>query len=171
MPEALGIDIGRVIIDGDKAREDTAFFLENYLLTPEMEGAFDAIARLVKERFRERTYLISKAGPRTQHKTMEWLAYHNFHDITGTRPGNVHYCLTRVGKAPLALKLGITHFIDDRAEALSHLSYVPVNHLYLFKPGAGEMEELEKYPTLIDKIRILHGWQEAIEELALKNMQ
>ena len=47
----LGIDIGRVIIDGSShpTGDDTAFFkggIENALLTPAMPGAFESIARL-----------------------------------------------------------------------------------------------------------------------------
>lgn len=66
----LGIDIGRVIIDGPShpGGGDTAFFSGDeatMLATPEMPGCVPAIARLT-ELFGGRVWLVSKCGPRVQ---------------------------------------------------------------------------------------------------------
>ena len=83
----LGIDIGRVIIDGPAhpGGRDTAFFSgddEAMLATPEMAGAVAAISRLVP-RFHGRVWLVSKCGPRTQARTRRWLAGRDFFGRTG----------------------------------------------------------------------------------------
>ena len=74
----LGIDIGRVIIDGPAHRGagDTAFFEGDeaaMLATPEMAGSFPSIGRLV-DLFAARVWLVSKCGPRVQARTLRWLA-------------------------------------------------------------------------------------------------
>jgi len=66
-PKALGVDIGRVIIDGSSHPDggDTAFFRGDdaaMLATPEMTGAIESISRLA-ERFEGRVWLVSKCGP------------------------------------------------------------------------------------------------------------
>jgi hypothetical protein len=78
----LGIDIGRVIIDGPAhpGGGDTAFFTgdeEAMLATPEMAGAVATIARLVP-RFHGQVWLVSKCGPRVQARTRRWLAGRDF---------------------------------------------------------------------------------------------
>src|SRR5256885_13503652 len=67
MNQRLGIDIGRVIIDGPAhpGGGDTAFFTGDeatMLATPEVPSAGAAIGRLVT-RFNGRVWLASKTGP------------------------------------------------------------------------------------------------------------
>ena len=74
----LGIDIGRVIIDGSAHPDggDTAFFAGDeatMLATPEMPGAIEAIAALA-DAFGYRVWLVSKCGPRVQERSRRWLA-------------------------------------------------------------------------------------------------
>src|SRR5215470_15559455 len=98
----LGVDIGRVIIDGPAhpAGGDTAFFQGDeatMLATPEMDGAVPAIARLVA-RFDGRVWLISKCGPVVQARTLRWLDGHDFYRRTGLAPSSVFFCRTRPDK-------------------------------------------------------------------------
>jgi hypothetical protein len=129
----LGIDIGRVIISAGGGSHDTSFIggtAEAALATPPMEGAFDHIARLV-EAFSGRAWLVSKCGPRIQERTRRWLEHHRFHEWTGLHPERVVFCLERPQKAEHCERLGITHFIDDRADVLAAMrGRVP--HLFLF---------------------------------------
>jgi hypothetical protein len=116
----LGIDIGRVIIDGSAHPDggDTAFFQgteASMLATPEMDGAFPAIARLT-EAFGGRVWLVSKCGPRVQARTLRWLEAHRFHARTMVPAGNVRFCRERAEKRGHCLDLGLTHFVDDRAD-------------------------------------------------------
>jgi tRNA(Leu) C34 or U34 (ribose-2'-O)-methylase TrmL len=138
----LGIDIGRVIIDGSAhpAGGDTAFFTGDeavMLATPEMAGAFDAIARLAP-RFGGRVWLVSKCGPRVQARTLRWLAGHDFHGRTGVPAGNVRFCRTRPEKRIHCEELGLTHFVDDQPDVHTAIDGT-VEHQYLFGTKQGRV--------------------------------
>lgn len=130
---AIGIDIGRVIIDGDGP--DTSFFAHDEdacLAAPAVLGAFEAITELA-DAFERRAYLVSKCGPKIQRRSMRWLDHHDFWAKTGISRANVRFCLERRDKAQHAAKLGLTHFVDDRWDVHTHLVGL-VDHLYLFGP-------------------------------------
>src|SRR5689334_16267078 len=98
----LGIDIGRVIIDGSAHPDggDTAFFdgdEATMLATPEMAGAVEAIATLGLL-FEGRVWLVSKCGPRVQARTLRWLDGHDFYRRTGLPVRNVRFCRARADK-------------------------------------------------------------------------
>ena len=63
MREALGIDIGGLIIARAAVRGDASFSAENDLETPEVGGAVDAIKRLVDDRFGRRVFSRVKMRP------------------------------------------------------------------------------------------------------------
>lgn len=152
----LGVDIGRVIIDGSShpTGDDTAFFkggIENALRTPAMDGAFDAISLLV-ERFDGRVWLVSKCGDRVQQRTRQWLAHHRFFEETSISPAHLRFCLQRPEKAVHCRDVGITHFIDDRADVLVALHGI-VPHRYLFGP--------QRKPPRHGVVPVL-TWQEAL---------
>lgn len=60
-------------------------------------------------------------------------SHHRFFERTGIPPDNLRFCIERSQKAGHCASLGITHFIDDRADVLDHLEGV-VLHRYLFGP-------------------------------------
>lgn len=127
----LGIDIGRVIIDGTtdsnmlKAQSD-----EQTLKVPMMPGAFDAIANLNRV-FEGRVWIVSKCGANMERKSRLWLRHHRFHEETGVPEERLRFCLKRPEKAVIAKELGITHFVDDRTDVLDHMRGI-VPHMYLF---------------------------------------
>ena len=128
----LGIDIGRVIIDGSSGPDDTSFFSGDttaMLRTHAVPGAFEAIARLVP--LFEETWLVSKCGPKVQQHSLHWLRHHRFYQQTGVAEGNVRFCLRRPDKAIHCADLGITHFIDDKPDVIAAITPV-VPHPYLF---------------------------------------
>lgn len=115
----LGVDIGRVIIAGDGP--DTSFVggsEEDALRAPAMPGAFDALRRL-HAHFEGRVWLVSKCGAKVQTRTRTWLAHHRFFETTRIDPSHLFFCRTRPEKAPICAKLGITCFVDDRADVLA----------------------------------------------------
>lgn len=133
----LGIDIGRVIIDGSAhpLGGDTAFFQgdeSTMLATPEMANAVDVIARLVI-RFEREVWLISKCGPRVQARTERWLAWHEFFRRTGLPPDHVRFCRVRADKRIYSLQFGLTHFIDDHPEVHAAIRDL-VRYQYFFGP-------------------------------------
>lgn len=132
----MGIDIGRVIIEGSSGPGDTSFFSGDtaaMLRTPAVPGAFAAIARLVPL-FGD-AWLVSKCGPRIQQRSLEWLRHYRFFEQTGIAEGNVRFCLRRPEKALHCAELGITHFVDDKADVIAAITPV-VPHRYLFKNWA-----------------------------------
>ena len=135
--EKLGIDIGRVLITPDDIENgpDTSFIggsLADALATPPYPGMFDTVPRLV-QRFGGRVWLVSKCGPSVQEKTRQWLRHHQFFERTGIPPEHLRFCLKRPQKADHCLELGLTHFVDDRADVLQHLEGA-VPHRFLFGP-------------------------------------
>jgi hypothetical protein len=131
----LGVDIGRVIIDGPAhpGGGDTAFFQGDeamLLATPEIAGSVAAISRLV-DLFAGRVWLVSKCGPRVQARTLRWLAGHDFYRRTGLPTSNVRFCLTRADKRIHCEELSLTHFVDDHPEVHTAIRGL-VEHLYFF---------------------------------------
>ena len=131
----LGVDIGRVIIDGGApGHADTRFFsgdTARMLSTPAVPGAFDALARLTP--LFEQVWLVSKCGEEVRRKSLLWLDHHGFAARTGIPRENVRFCRRRPDKAIHCAELGITHFVDDKLEVHAALRGV-VEHLYLFGP-------------------------------------
>ena len=129
----IGIDIGRVIITPGDDCADTSFLrgtIRDALNTKPYPGSFATIRKLVNV-YNGRVWLVSKAGSRTQEKTLLWLEHHNFYQSTGIDRQHVRFCRQRHEKADHCRELGITHFIDDRIQVLKHLRYL-VPNLFLF---------------------------------------
>lgn len=152
--DILGVDIGGVLIDKVADGTDTSFFSDRFIETPQVEGAFETLARLGRERFGDNIYVVSKCGPRIEAKSKLWLAHHRFHDITGVTPARLNFCRARRDKAPICARLQITHFIDDRLDVLAYLTMVP--HQFLFDPRAGAAPP---------RVTIVRGWGEVAREL------
>lgn len=131
----VGIDIGRVLMcpADDDGRPDTSFLHApeaEALAIPPAPHAFDVIRELV-DRFGGNVWLVSKAGPRIQSMTLRWLEHQRFYAQTSVPPTHVRFCRERAEKRLHAVKLRLSHFIDDRLDVLAHLRGV-VAHLYLF---------------------------------------
>ena len=133
----LGIDIGRVLIDGPSHPDggDTAFFSGDdatMLATPEMPGAVETVAELVA-RFEGRVWLVSKCGPKVQERTLRWLEGRDFYGRTGLDPEHVRFCRQRPEKRIHCEQLRLTHFVDDRPDVHEAIRGV-VQHHYFFGP-------------------------------------
>ncbi|MEV4534731.1 hypothetical protein AB0J82_12960 [Asanoa sp. NPDC049518] len=152
MPDALGVDVGGVLITPTDGSEDLA--------RPEVSGAIDALARLARERFGERMFVVSKCAAATEPRTREWLAHHQFFRRTGITADRIHFCRTREGKAPIAARLGLTHFVDDRLEVLSHLTTVP--HRFLFRPSETEIEQFGQHLAAVHRVE---SWPDVVDAL------
>jgi hypothetical protein len=156
---ALGIDIGRVVMcpAHDDGSPDTSFLQardQDALSVPPAPHLFDVLPEIVR-RFSGRVWLVSKAGPRIEALTRLWLDHHRFAAITGMRRDHVRFCRRRPDKRLHAVELGLTHFIDDRADVLGHLRGA-VEHLYLF--GA----QTSPIPTWVTPV---NDWQAACRAL------
>jgi hypothetical protein len=76
------------------------------------DGALDAIRQLCSA-CDGRVWIISKAGPRMQERTLAWLQSVDFFSRTGLQPVHVRFCLQRQDKENICRELGISHFIVD----------------------------------------------------------
>jgi hypothetical protein len=159
--EALGVDIGGVLIDRVADGTDTSFFSDRFLETPAFEDGFDTLARLSRERFGEAVHLVSKCGPKAQEKTKLWLAHHRFTEITGIPFDQVHFCREREEKAPICKRLKVTHFIDDRFDVLSYLTTVP--RLYLFRPRDKDLTRSAR--ESLQGLSVVQSWTEIARDL------
>lgn len=152
-PEVLGVDIGGVVIVRTDDDDDTSFFGDRYLETAAITGVFDALARLTAERFGPNVHFVSKCGAEVEHKTRDWLAHHRMFERTGIPPENLHFCLRRDQKAPIAARLGLTHFVDDRLDVLKYLETVKTR--ILFDPVEAEVA---RQRHLLDEVTRVTGW-------------
>jgi len=164
MKEALGIDIGGVIIARPGRLQpggvsDTSFASDDYLETPEIPGAINAIRQLVEKRFGGSVFLVSKAGPRTRVKTMRWLKHQRFFERTGVKTKHVIFCSERSEKETICRRLDITHFIDDRVDVLIHLKSVP--HRYLFEPTSPQ-GGTSRFPRSTERVS---DWNDVLRAL------
>ncbi|HVT78435.1 MAG TPA: hypothetical protein VHD87_15465 [Acidimicrobiales bacterium] len=134
---AIGIDVGGVLVDRVGENSDTSFFGDRPMDTPMVAGAHDAVAAVL-ELFAGRVYIVSKAGPKIAELSRKWLALHGLTGPDAIPTEHVHFVRERVDKAQVCRQLGITHFVDDRADVLAHLD--SVDHRYLFLGGLGAHE-------------------------------
>ena len=149
--DLLGVDVGGVLIDRITADgSDTSFFSDRFLETSAVEGAFDTLERLSRERFGQRICIVSKCGPRTEQKTRLWLVHHGLLERLGLSAENVHFCRERRDKAPICKRLGVSHFIDDRADVLSYLASVPNRFLFGPQKRHVDLRGLTATPTWAD---------------------
>jgi hypothetical protein len=131
----IGIDIGGVIIGG--GGEDTSFFSDNYLKTPEIEDAFKSILQL--RDLGHDLHIISKCGPVVEEKSLDWLNTYMYLELVKER--NIHFVRKRHLKAPMAQALELDVFIDDRQDIIDSMHGI-VKHPILFESWKKTMQEL-----------------------------
>jgi len=163
MSKRYGFDIRGVIIRCPRNEdEDDPFLLqepEDYLRAPAIVHAFDVLRLLVNQHGDDNVFLISRCfDERTEKKTRHWLDYHDFHTSTTVRRDQVYFCRERQGKADICKKFGITHFVDDRLEVLSHLTTVGTR--YLFQPRP---EEVRMFIQHLSKVKQVNSWHEILQ--------
>jgi hypothetical protein len=132
---ALGIDIGRVIMcpAADDGAPDTSFLNlpeAEALEVPASPCLWDVLPAVV-DAFERRVWLVSKAGARIEGLTRRWLAHHDFFAKVGMAADAARFCRERKDKRVHAVRLGLSHFVDDRVDVLDALRGV-VPKLYLF---------------------------------------
>jgi hypothetical protein len=132
----IGIDIGNVIIQGGGT--DTQFFTDDYLMTPEMVGAWNAIATLHHD---HELHIISKCGPVVEEKSLRWLRAHGFTKLLKTH--RIHFVRKRPLKAPMAQALELDIFIDDMEDVIESMEGI-VKHRILHTSWQQTNAELER---------------------------
>jgi hypothetical protein len=148
----LGVDIGNVIIDfrGLDFKHKIAT-TEEYAATPPSAGVFPALKELNRH-FDGDVFLISKATEWAQGMIRNWFKVHRFTELTGIDESHIHFVGERRDKNAVCEQLGITHFIDDRLEVLSHMIKT-VPNLYVFMPDDSELSEFKEYLPMVNVAR------------------
>jgi hypothetical protein len=132
----LGIDIGNVIMAGDNdalfgsGPMGAGYSEEAMLAMPEVDGAIEAVGRLVQLFGEQNVWLISKASRNTEAKTHRWLLYNSIYSRTGLLETHAWFCRARPDKAVICEFLGIGWFVDDRPDVLYPMDGL-VPHRYL----------------------------------------
>jgi len=160
--QALGIDIGNVIIDHRLVdKNDNDLYENRYSTIPAMEGVFDSIKKLNDEKFHGNIFLISKCTEWAQAKILEWLKDNDFYEKTGVKLENVLFCQERSEKDKICRDNNIAYFIDDRLEVLSYM-IENVPHLYLFQPKQAEVDEFKQF---LPKVTRVESWPEVTNKI------
>jgi hypothetical protein len=128
MNARIGIDFGGVIVRNlhEDRGEDTSLQSSSGSEAAR-DGAFDAIHELCSA-CTGRVWIVSKAGPRMQERTLTWFQSVDFFSRTGLQQDHVCFCLEREDKASICRDLEISHFIDDRVHVMQILRGI-VPHL------------------------------------------
>lgn len=154
--QALGVDIGNVIINHRLSDpNDKTLHEERYSTIPASDGVFESLKKL-NDHFDGEVYLISKCTEWAEKKILTWFADNEFYKKTNIDPKNIYFVRERHEKDILCRKLGLTHFIDDRLEVLSHMIESTPN-LILFQPDAKEIVEFKDY---LPKVTVVSSWKE-----------
>src|SRR3989338_11027587 len=148
--EVLGLDIGGPIIDMVNDWTPDFFINDEYLKTPAVQGAFDAIRQLVEKSFGENVFLLSVRRTDSQNKTLTWLDHYDFFNLTGVKRNNVHFCVKRAEKAGICQNLGINIYVDDKLENLSYMTMV--NTRILFKPNPEEVSNFSNFLSVVQRV-------------------
>jgi len=143
----IGIDCGGVIIakTSTKKGEDTGFFSDNFLNTPQSPGCFETIKQLVDKYGNENIFVVPKASEKIIDKTKKWMDHHKFYEQTGVKSDNIHFCKTRQDKLPLCEKLDIDCFIDDHFDVLEIVSKKCQGPLIYFGENSLEKKSSDKF--------------------------
>lgn len=158
----LGVDIGGVVIDRvSEDDESRTMGSTGYAGAATIDGALEAIGRLVRQRFHDRVWLISRCDEPRERVLSEWLERQNFFGSTGVPRRQVRFCRERHEKAIICKELGVTHFIDDRLEVLGHLVGI-VPHLYLFQSRARDVDEFGRF---LPQVRPMNCWRDVANAL------
>jgi len=159
MPRRIGLDVGGVLTDSLRNDgTDTSFRSDNFMATSAVPGSLEAVATLVQRYGAENIFIISKCGKEIERKTRLWLEGNEFYTQTGFWVQNLHFCLHRADKAPIAAKLGLTDFVDDHVEVLMYMDGV-VDLRYLFGPQVEPPQTtgLIIVPTWSETLRAVRG--------------
>ena len=111
----IGIDMGHVIMDGANDGSETDFLKgPNYLNARATARCFEVIEGLVDKYGIGNVVVVSKCGPNTERRTLEWFEHNGFYVQTGVLPADIHFCRQIEEKGPICVRLELDAFIDDR---------------------------------------------------------
>jgi hypothetical protein len=134
----LGLDFGNVL----KLAGDTRL----------NAGAAEGVNRL--RRLFDRVVVISRVDTPEEGERVKNFILSHFGDLA-IPDQDIYLCALRDGKGPIAKRLEITHFIDDRTEVLSYMT--SVQYRYAMNPTARQLEDFPPTGMVVVK-----NWAEVV---------
>jgi len=150
----IGIDIGGVII-ADGEDRDEIFFSREYLCTPEVPGALEAITELGTW---ATCFLISKVGTAKQQRCRRRLFARQFSQRCGIPAERWHFSPSRAEKGLIAQPLGLDGFVDDHSHVLAAMPST-VRCRTLFGSPSGATEHVSHAPDWSSALDPLYRWE------------
>ena len=143
MKHVLGLDFGNVIKPIGQLGMMCGFEL--------------ALPRL-KRLFGTNIYIVSRVDDLTRGEkhVRNFMVEHNLYEYIPD--GNLNFCILRSEKAGICDKLGITHFVDDRTEVLSHMKNVKCR--YALNPTERQLADFP--PT---NMKVCLDWFDAMNKI------
>ena len=119
-PEVVGVDIGGVIIEHVETSDVPMALLSasRYLEAAEVSNAMEGLACLVRRFQPANVWIVSKAGPEIQQRSLHWFEHHDVYDRTGLLRQNVVFVRKKRDKAAVINAKHITLMIDDSISVL-----------------------------------------------------
>jgi hypothetical protein len=92
------------------------------------------IGELISDKFftPEDVFIVSKCGEKFQAKTLEYLNYIQFFELTGMKRENVYFCLKKKDKAGICERLEINYFVDDSLAVLREMKQLEMTRFYYY---------------------------------------
>ncbi|MEI6054144.1 MAG: hypothetical protein WCQ49_02115 [Candidatus Saccharibacteria bacterium] len=123
----IGIDIMGVIIP--KSTEGGT--INEFMNCPALPDSLNCIKKLVSIYKPENIFVISSCPEYAEKVLIEWLNKNNFFDEINFCKSNINFCRTKADKAPIAEKLNLLYFIDDKISVLDHMKNIIPNRIQL----------------------------------------
>lgn len=155
----IGIDIEGVI-RGKTAMSRT---IDEYLAATPLKNAAKTIKSLVKLFGSDNIFIISRCPEYAEDVILQWLDNQKFFTDINFDRSNVYFCRERADKAPIAKRLQLTHFIDDRIDVLDAMKDIVANRI-LFTGGSNHEDNV-----INDDITILGNWDSVLEHIKINN--
>ena len=118
----IGFDLGGTLVHGDSHHNGST---SQKVFYPRAIDVVRQCVELCKDAF-----IISKVNDKQRERALALLESSHFHEITGMPKENVFFCARRDQKGPIAEKLGINAFVDDRPEVMAYMDKKVYRILY-----------------------------------------
>jgi len=131
-----GVDLGGVVIKERSYPKSSTWNRSQDLKLPEVEYAFEALHYLVY--IDRMPFVVSSGGEDVVAVRRQWLGQHRFFERTWMSLACLKWCGSRADKQYFLKHLGITHYVDNRAEVALSLDPAVVPFVYLLNPNPDE---------------------------------
>lgn len=124
--------------------------------------AFDMVQHLVCKFGSKNIFIVSKAGPYMERRTLEWLAKTDFYEATGFWEENVIFVREYHEKAEVVRSKSINVFLDDSVKVVRSLSDIDsIERIFWMHARPRDILLLRKQNR--SKVAIVRGWSRTMK--------